>query len=222
MIVVFDLDDTLYDELTYVQSGFRAVAGYLRDAYGISADKALDWMMGRLAGGRGTIFDDLLREAGIYSQRRVRKCLAVYRSHPPQIQLDPAADACLTRLARLGYPLYIVTDGHKGVQDRKLCALGLRSRVSHCYITHRYGKRHAKPSSYCFQKICVREGASPDQVVYVADNPHKDFVGIKPLGFKTVRLMRGQHREVEKPPAYEADLRIASLDELTPAFLSSL
>jgi putative hydrolase of the HAD superfamily len=55
----------------------------------------------------------------------------------------------------------------------------------------------------------------PDEVIYIGDNPHKDFVGIKPLGFRTVRIMRGNHRHVEMPPEYEADHRISSLVELS-------
>ena len=33
MIIVFDLDDTLYEEITYVRSGFKAVASYLSQTY---------------------------------------------------------------------------------------------------------------------------------------------------------------------------------------------
>ena len=33
MIIVFDLDDTLYEETTYVKGGFTAVANYLFQTY---------------------------------------------------------------------------------------------------------------------------------------------------------------------------------------------
>lgn len=218
MVLVFDLDDTLYDELTYVQSGFKAVAAYLHQNKGIVQQECLAWMLERLASGRGKIFDDLLLHYGIYNPNLVRRCLSVYRAHQPEIKLDPEADCCLERFE--SFPKYIVTDGHKGVQCRKIQVLGLQPRVDFCYITHRYGIRNAKPSPYCFLKICEREEVKPQQVIYIADNPRKDFVGIKPLGFQTVRVMQGQHRSVELSLAYEAEYRIPSLGKLTGEFLA--
>jgi putative hydrolase of the HAD superfamily len=119
-------------------------------------------------------------------------------------------------------PLYIVTDGNKLVQHRKLAALNLLSRVKRSFITHRFGIRHAKPSPYCFQRICALENTSPQQVIYIADNPVKDFVGIKPLGYKTIRVLTGQHKSTVMPPAFEADRQIHSLAELDWALINTI
>lgn len=220
MVLVFDLDDTLYEERTFVESGYTAVAGYLEKTRKFPAAETFDFMRRRLEQGREEVFDDLLREYGIYGKTLVRKCLAVYRGHRPAITLAPDAGRCLKRLT--SYPKYIVTDGNKLVQEKKIKALGLDKRVVFSYITHRYGIKHAKPSPYCFLKICAREGVSPAKVVYFGDNPHKDFVRIKPLGFKTVRVLKGPYRLVEKEKEYEAERRIHSLDEVDEAFLQSL
>ena len=220
LVLVFDLDDTLYEELTFVKSGFRAVAGYLGETGRIPAAEALEFMLERLKQGREGIFDDLLREYGIFSKRLVRKCLSVYRGHQPAITLAPDARRCLARFAH--YPKYIVTDGNKLVQANKIKALGLDDKVVFAYITHHYGLKHAKPSPYCFLKICEREGAPPGKVVYFGDNPHKDFIGIKPLGFKTVRVLKGPYRGVEKEEEYEAGRRVRTLDEVDEEFLQSL
>lgn len=219
-VLVFDLDDTLYDELSYVDSGFRAVAQFLTDAFQVKYDAAYQSMKYRVARGRDRIFDDILSEFGLYSRKNVRRCLSVYRLHKPSIALYPEADACLTRFA--DWPLYIVTDGNKLVQHNKLEALGLKKRVRRYFITHRFGLRNAKPSPYCFHKICEAERVEPQQVVYIADNPNKDFVGIKPLGFPTVRVLTGQHRSVTKPAEYGADFIISSLQELDRALLAEI
>lgn len=218
MILVFDLDDTLYDELTYVRSGFRAVARFLAQNYSIPMENGFSYMWGQLAKGRGNIFDQLLQEYHIYSKKLTRQCLSVYRSHQPEIKIYPEAKSCLERFKN--YSKYLVTDGNKLVQQRKIEALGVSYYFKHCYITHCYGLKNAKPSPYCFLKICEQEKIRPEQVVYFADNPRKDFVGIKPLGFKTVRIMQGQHKGVELPNEYEAQYRINSLEELTEDFLA--
>jgi putative hydrolase of the HAD superfamily len=41
MIIVFDLDDTLYEEITYVRSGFKAVANYLSKNYKIETTEKI-------------------------------------------------------------------------------------------------------------------------------------------------------------------------------------
>lgn len=220
MVIVFDMDDTLYEELTYVASGFRAVAYFLQAEQGIPAAESFEIMEEKLKGGRGRIFDDVLLHYGKYSKQLANKCVRVYRMHEPKIQLDPEAVACLKRFEE--YSKYIVTDGNKVAQHNKVLALGLYSRVKHVYITHRYGKHNAKPSPYCFLQICKREGVSPEQVVYVGDNPNKDFLNIKKLGFRTVRILKGSFRDLQMPEEYEADCQIHSLDELTTDVLRSL
>lgn len=217
MVVVFDLDDTLYEEMTFVKSGLKAVARYLHAEFDVPKEEACVFLSDRIKLGRKNILDDLLKHFGLYNKKQLRKCLSAYRLHDPSIELNEEADRCLLRLK--DYPLYVVTDGNKVVQKNKLDALSLPERVKHCFITHRYGLHHAKPSPYCFNKICKMEKVDPKDVVYIGDNPNKDFVGIKPLGFKTIRVMQGAYKDVEKPQRYAADRRIDSLDELTEPFL---
>ncbi|MBU2699191.1 putative hydrolase of the HAD superfamily [Sporomusaceae bacterium BoRhaA] len=220
MIFVFDLDDTLYDEKTFVYSGFRAVARFLLETYAIPENDSYSLMIDRLKHGRGRIFDDTLLPFGVYSKRVVLQCLGVYRGHHPKIELYADAIRCMERLKKDS--VYIVTDGNKLVQKNKLVALGLYNTVKFCFITHRYGVQHAKPSPHCFLKICEREKVVPSEVVYIGDNPYKDFVGIKALGFKTVRMMRGHFKSIVKPGEFEAHIQIQSLDELTEELLQDL
>lgn len=220
-VLVFDLDDTLYDELTYVNSGFQQVAKYISTVYDFNEIEVFTQMWTILEKqGRGKVFDNLLQSLGIYRKNLVRKCLSIYRMHTPSIKLDQEAEACLQRFKR--YSKYIVTDGNKFVQHNKLVALGLYDRMKHCYITHRYGTINAKPSPYCFIKIAHREQVHPSQVIYIADNPNKDFVGIKPLGYKTIRVKQGQHKGIAKPIEYEADVSISSLAELDESLIARL
>jgi putative hydrolase of the HAD superfamily len=221
-VLVFDLDDTLYEELTYVHSGFRAVAAFLAVQFGGDTEElAAEMIAEEAARGRGAVFDAVLRRHGWFSQRLRRQCLTVYRGHAPALQLHPDAERCLRRFA--AHPLYVLTDGNKLVQARKAAALGLFGRVRHVYVTHRYGLQRAKPDPELFQRIARREGVAPGQVVYVGDNVRKDFVGIRPLGFRTVRVRRGNYAHyVPTTAGHEADVQVDSLDELTPELLRTL
>jgi putative hydrolase of the HAD superfamily len=221
MVIVFDLDDTLYEEETYVYSGFRVVADYLQELFpDLTREEMYEELKKELKEGRQGVFDRFLIRKGRKSQRLVQKCLQIYRQHTPVIQLFPEADACLDRF--LSYPLYIVTDGNHLVQRRKCLALGLPQRVRRCFYTYAHGRHRGKPSPYCFQSICRLEQTVPSNVVYVADNPYKDFIGIKPLGFKTIRVLTGPYRAIEMDEEREAHLRIHDLSELDVSVLQTL
>ena len=216
MIVIFDLDDTLYPEILFVQSGFRAVANYLSERYGWDADEVYTEMIDLLDRlGRGAVFDELLRRRGQLRKETVRLCLSVYRLHKPTLTLAPEAVRCLARLAR--EPKYIVTDGNKVVQANKVIALGLLPYVRKAYITHRYGVAHAKPSTRCFELIAKREKVEFGQMVYIGDNPKKDFVNLRKLGVRTVRVLTGPYADFPAAEGFDAEVHIRSLDEFSLA-----
>ena len=214
IIPIFDLDDTLYDELSYVHSGFRAVARWAADKLDIDEHESRERLLALLdRDGRGRIFDTWLAGRG-----SVRQAIRVYRHHVPSIVLSRSAQNVLDILSAL--PLYLVTDGHKIVQGRKVDALGIQPRFRHTYLTHRYGIASAKPSIRCFSLIRRRESCEWSDMIYVGDNPAKDFVNLNPLGVRTIRVLTGQHRHVAAAPGFEARHTILSLDEL-PGLLAA-
>jgi putative hydrolase of the HAD superfamily len=217
LVLVFDLDDTLYDETTYVKSGFKAVASLLQQRFELSEKKTYTDLVRELENGRGHIFDSVLNKYSIFSKKLLHECITVYRFHAPEIKLSNSGKNCLKRFKN--YPLYIVTDGNKIVQYNKIKALGLDKIVKDYFITHRFGKIHSKPSPYCFNKISEREKVLSSQVVYIGDNVTKDFVGIKPLGFKTIQVLTGQYTDIKRSQEYQADIKINSLDDLTEDFV---
>ncbi|MEQ9606157.1 MAG: HAD family hydrolase [Kiloniellaceae bacterium] len=221
MILIFDLDDTLYDERSYVDSGLRAVAAHGARAFGWDAEEAFRCMTEVLAReGRGRLFDAVLERHGLATRGRVAALVKVYRHHVPDLALFPAARRVLDRY-RDKAPLYLVTDGHKGVQANKVTALDLWPRFRRVMITHRFGIRHAKPSTYCFERIRALEGCAWADMVYVGDNPAKDFVNLNRQGMPTVRVLTGLHRDTPAQPGYEARHRIPDLDAL-PGVLDAL
>tara|TARA_B110000971_G_C19956286_1_gene475794 strand:+ start:136 stop:813 length:678 start_codon:yes stop_codon:yes gene_type:complete len=222
MIIVFDLDDTLYEEITYVKSGFKAVADYLSKNYKIEGSEKIYTELVQVLEkqGRGKVFDAVLTKYHLSNKKIIRKCLSVYRVHHPKISLSKAGRACLERFKN--HPKYLVTDGNKVVQTKKIKALQMNKYFKNMMPTHNYGLQHSKPSSYCFYKILEWEKAEAKDLVYIGDNPTKDFVNLKKDGFKTVQVLTGEHREVEMPLQYQADFKVYSLDELTLNFLKKM
>ncbi len=70
--VLFDLDDTLYDESAFVTSGFRTVAAHLADRFGVDKQEAFSAMMAVLTTEvRGKVFDRVLEQYDLYSSHLV-------------------------------------------------------------------------------------------------------------------------------------------------------
>lgn len=211
MVLVFDLDDTLYNELSYVESGFRAVATFGEFEFGWCAEKSFKLMKEFLRiNGRGMVFDSWLQVHGKHSKGLVNRCVNVYRHHMPDIRVFDCVNGLLANLS--DRPLYVVTDGHKLVQAKKIEALKLGGVFRHVYITHRYGIRYEKPSTYCFELILKREGCQWSDLVYVGDNPRKDFVNLNPLGVRTVRVLTGSYKDAHVPDHFDA---VYSIPDLT-------
>lgn len=218
-VIVFDLDDTLYNEIEYVHSGFKSVASHFSKEFNIDETKFFEKMIHILnSQGRGKVFDETLKYCGLYSKTNVKKSISLYRTHVPKICLNKKSKNILEYYISNNIPLYLVTDGNKVVQYNKIKALGIEKYFKKVFITHRYGIKHAKPSPYCFEKIANLEKVDFNEVVYVGDNINKDFVSIKKLGFRTIHLLNGMFKDIKKPKEYHAEITISNIQELYDIF----
>ena len=89
--------------------------------------------------------------------------------------------------------------------------------LRHAYITHRYGVSNRKPSAHVFELMMRRERCQPADIVYVGDDPSKDFVGLRPLGVRTLRVRTGRHAGVVVPAAEDAERTLPSIAEVPAA-----
>ena len=216
MIFVFDLDDTLYDEYQFVLGGFKSVAHWLSTSYGFQEKdivSRLIYIYNR--DGRVHIFNKLLTELSIFTKINLSKCISKYRSHEPQLELYNSAKDLLKLLTNQPY---LVTDGNKLVQKSKIIALGLDKTFKKCFVTHNYGLKAAKPSLHCFEKIKLLEKCDYGKIIYVGDNPQKDFVGLNKVGCKTVRFLNGPHKFTKVNPDFDSQYKVKDLLEVAELF----
>lgn len=209
---VFDLDDTLYLERDYVKSGLRAVDSWARLTLGISGIFELAWDM-FLAGIRGTTisraFDTVGRQL---TSDETSAAVNVYRNHNPNIHLCPDAYELLKQLSSCRDHVGIVTDGPAASQRAKLRALELDRRGYIVAITDDHGPAWHKPNTPAFEYVQSALGIEPERCIYIADNPLKDFVAPRLLGWETVRIVRplGLHSLIDSRPT-EVDRTVESL-----------
>lgn len=216
--VVFDLDDTLYLERDYVRSGIKAVGAWLAERtscldFATTATRLWD------AGQRDRLFDETLRRLNIAPEPRlVAELVEVYRGHEPSITL---ADDAAEYLARPGgRRLALVTDGIASAQRRKIAALRLdRFAFEPIIPTGDLGSGFQKPHRRAFEAVAAAHRVPPEATVYVADNPAKDFLAPRALGWRTVQIDRpgAVHCRTSPSPAHSADICVTSLADLDAA-----
>jgi len=220
-ILCWDLDDVLYDESSFVKSGLLEVSYFLYEDFLILDHESYAMMFNIFEKeGRYQIFDKILKFYNIHSKTNVKKCIQIYRQHIPDICLYPEAKKCLNRFSK--FPQYLISDGNKYVQNNKVKALGLDKIMEAFYLTNRYGNHYAKPCPYCFFLVAKREKGEPNEIVYIGDNPHKDFIEIKKHGFHTIRVLTGRYKDIKVPEERDAHITINNLSELTEEVLEKL
>ncbi|HEY9175914.1 MAG TPA: HAD family hydrolase [Verrucomicrobiae bacterium] len=213
--LVFDLDDTLFPEREFVHSGFRAVDEWLRNArsicgFGEAASSEFS------AGARGNVFDLALRRLGVADDPvLVRKMVEVYRAHVPTIHLFEDAAWALDHFSG-GMQLGLLTDGYLEVQRRKVDALGIADRFAAMVFCDEAGREAWKPSAIPYEKIRIQLQCCGNECLYIGDNPSKDFVTAKALGWCTLQICRpgGEYAAIQVPLSHQADAIIHSLAEL--------
>lgn len=189
-VIVFDLDDTLYKERDYVRSGRRAVARFVAAATGLGADALMDIMEACGPTGPGA-FDRLLdhigKEAPAAKGIGIAEILQVYRNHIPEIRLTPEAESLLTKLKEAGHHLALITDGRSTTQRLKFEALGLNRffKPEAVFISEETGGDKTSPAGF---EAVERLYPGVARRTYIGDNPAKDFMHPRRMGWNTVML----------------------------------
>ncbi|TKB75825.1 MAG: HAD family hydrolase [Nitrospira sp.] len=211
--IVFDLDDVLFPERSFVLSGFRAAAQWGEEHLRLPSEESFAELTELFDQGVcGKVFDRWLLKHGRHSKEHIVELIAVYRNHEPALSPYPEVPPLLEEL-RKQYRIGLMGDGYLDVQRRKLEALGLAPYFDTVLFSDSLGRAAWKPSTIPYQIIVDKLGVSAQETVYVGDNPMKDFVGARELGLYTIRIRRpgGQYSAIEPPTEqHEANLTLSS------------
>lgn len=213
--VIFDLDDTLYNERTYVEGAMLNVAEHFHNKYGLNKDKSYTELIHILdEKGRGRVFDEFMEMHNI--DEEVMNVVGVYRDTRPSLELYDDARDVINELKNRNILLGIITDGCSKVQHNKISGLNIQEMFDDIIITDDYDNA-AKPSIVPYKMILENHNnISAGECIYIGDNPNKDFIGAKKLGMETARIVRdaGMHMNTKVSAESEADIIIHSLMEV--------
>lgn len=226
-LVIFDLDDTLYNERDYCISGFGAVARFLAAKYdNLSWAEVFERLCFEYEQNRsGKVFNAFLDEFGIhYDQGLIDQLVECYRNHKPDIKISEDV-LSLLGLLKKRYELAILTDGFLPAQRFKVQALGIEGLFDEIVYTEELGRQYWKPSTVGFELICQKLNRIAENCVYVADNPLKDFYAPNKLNFAAsigLTKFEGVYKDKKAPnKEYMPTHIIENLDQL-PEILNIL
>ncbi|MCB0322533.1 MAG: HAD family hydrolase [Bdellovibrionales bacterium] len=206
-VVAFDLDDTLYPERDFVESGLR----YVAERLGLASSFDL---IAAYHKGERDVFGTLLETPGLTGRFTKQDLLEWYRSHQPDIVLEPGVSRVLQRLSEQNVPLALITDGRSVTQRNKIRALGIEHLFSPIVISEEFGSE--KPDERNFRAV---EAAHPGcRYLFVADNPAKDFITPRKFGWTTICVLdAGQHIHPQSfagDPSFLPDFAVHSVAQI--------
>ena len=183
MVVVFDLDDTLYKEVDYVKSAYKAI---LAESLCCSSDfeAAEKLMIDAFEKGENAI--DALQKNFKVSKSEM-EMVAIYRFHLPTITLSKETVAVLENLKSIPVSMGMITDGRGLSQRNKFNALGLNQYISNENLLISDEVQASKIEENSFLQI-MANFPKETTFVYVGDNTAKDFYQSNRLNWISICL----------------------------------
>jgi putative hydrolase of the HAD superfamily len=176
---VFDLDDTLFQELDFLKSGYSNISSQLAEF--INSDISQEMMEKYQK--KENVFEWILSQ---YQKQiphlNIDWLLKEYREHMPAIELSDKTAAFLEKLKTSNIPMGLITDGRSITQRNKLKALGIEDYFSDIIVSEEFGSEKPDERNYMYF-----QNKYPGMNFYFfGDNTSKDFIVPKKLGWKTV------------------------------------
>lgn len=209
--VVFDLDDTLYPEISYAEDGFRKAAAVLESLYGVK--NAYQKIRTLFDEDRQGVFDRLCSSESL-PEKAVEDAVDTYRNNQPEkLEFYPKTKDVLQYLRQNGFKTGIITDGRPFSQRAKIRALGAEAYFDAIIVTDEIGREYRKPHPRAFEEMARKLNVRTEEMMYVGDNPQKDFAVKEYLPLKTVQIRTGglyqdaEYRNDIVPDEIVADIR---------------
>jgi len=187
MIILLDLDDTLYPERQYIYQGFKEVARYIREKYGLDEQKSYRRLISVFKSGSKLVFDDFLRSVGINLSSS--DLVDVYRKAPRSLTNYPDVADALKIVGGHRHKRLLITNGRAEVQKQKVEHLELAKYFDELFILDEYGKEYWKPSTLIFRIIKQKYGDGLINYAFVG-NGEEDFQFSQSLGIKFIYIER--------------------------------
>lgn len=176
-VIVFDLDDTLYNEIDFLRSAYIEISKELEP----NNWEQLYTLLFSLYRNDKDVFEFICSTYKIDKTELIQR----YRNHIPNIKLFDGVLDTLLKIRDHKGKLAIITDGRAVTQRNKIKKLGLLPYLDFIVISEEIGSEKPNESNY----KTVEDYFKLKTYYYIADNFKKDFITPKKIGWKTIALI---------------------------------
>lgn len=180
-VVVFDLDDTLYNEVDFLKSAYKEISIKIAVEINVSNEIVYEDMLEYFYA-KKNVFEDILLKYN--SHLSVLELLNLYRNHKPQINLSEDKIEVLNFFKSKHVSLGLLTDGRSVQQRNKIEALNLNQWFTEIVISEEFGSEKPNINNYTHFENTFGHG----NYYYIADNLSKDFISPNKLNWTTICL----------------------------------
>jgi putative hydrolase of the HAD superfamily len=179
--VVFDLDNTLYNEANYFEAVLKHFLSDLgrSDIYSTSLVNIGDRLNTK------DYLGDLLKKLSLYTSEMHERFFNLYCKLDYNMSLELTVVKVLEKLQSMSISLGVLTNGVVAAQKNKVKCLSLKKYVDHISYARERGKFFEKPHSLAFRDICEKLCCNLQNALFVGDHPINDIKGAKDAGMKT-------------------------------------
>lgn len=189
--VIFDLDDTLISEGKYIESGYQHISKILSDRYDKDVKEMYHLLNRLFSESPQNVFNRILDKLGItYNKSDIMKLVEEYRNHFPNVEFFKDVLPCLLELKKKGIKVGIITDGYANAQNQKLKAVKATDYFDEIIVTDELGREYWKPHPKAFEMMKEKLNVEFHEMIYVGDNPEKDFYISSIYPMATTRIYR--------------------------------
>ena len=188
--IIFDLDDTLISEDEYIRSGYQYIGKLLEKKYQLS--NAYEELYQLYTESSKNVFNRYFEKHNIqYEKKDIIDLVQEYRNHKPKIHFFDDVIPTLLELRNRGFKLGIISDGYLDTQRNKAEVLNLHQWFDKIIFTEELGREYWKPHPKAFEMMKEFFDVGFDEMMYIGDNPEKDFYIGSVYPVTTVRINRG-------------------------------
>lgn len=202
--IIFDVDDTLYDQLTPFQLAFEDVFHdptipieelfkysriYSDEVFQQSEDGVISKLEMQIY---------RIKKALEHFDRRITdhegaEFQAKYQDYQSQLQLDPDMEESLDLCLKHGIQLGVITNGPAEHQRKKIQQLKLNKWVPEEYLFVSGELGIAKPDPQIFQQVEAVMQLDKANTYYIGDSYFNDIIGAKKAGWQAIWINRRNH-----------------------------
>ncbi len=202
MHIIFDVDDTLYDQTQPFKRAFQTL---WEKKYQVDVDEL--YKVSRKYSNQ--IFDLVMNntmsvdDSGVYRMRKAMNDFnyqiseeealqfqLCYRHNQGHITMSETMKAILDYCVNEEVTLAVLTNGMSEHQRKKIAGLGLQKWMDETHFFVSDELRVSKPDAKAFHHIQNKLHLNPEQTYYVGDSYEHDIVGANSAGWKTIYLNR--------------------------------